>query len=103
MAANFKKRDAVVCVTTEGFHNYPNMQHPQLYGLYVIERVLSDGAVIVEGIDNSRFNITPVSSDLDIVAFWPWHFKKVVGLRPKNTFNSNGCETDIHELTNIEI
>ena len=83
--SNFKPGDVVVCVTTRGFHYYPSWKYPRLYGMYTIDRVLSDSSVTIAELDNSRNNNTPVESDQDIAAFWGWHFKKIVGLTPKST------------------
>ena len=97
--SNFKPGDVVVCVTTRGFHYYPSWKYPRLYGIYTIEMVFDDGAVTLNEVDNHHLDIIPMRKITDIKAFWSWHFKKIVGLKPKSALTE---EEETEQLITLD-
>ena len=78
---------------------HPLKEYPRQNSLYVIEMVLSDGSVTLTEVNNHRYDKQPIVSDKDIIAFWSWHFKKLVGLKPKALQSK---KEEIEQLVTVE-
>lgn len=73
-----KRGDKVICVNVNGFEYDGKWNHPRLRGIYTIQEVLHDGAIVLEEIDNRYIDmLLLLQGKNDRSAFYQWHFEKV--------------------------